>query len=266
VHSDFAREIDREKEAYRKIVYLKALADYDRKDLTRSTEYLTRAESDYDAITSEVQKVDKAHRDKRSEYVILSSNMESRERDLSKLRRKKEREADKLVTLSEAARQMEELISRLEQARADRERADIKTEFDFATGNFAGYKGGLPTPLRGKITSGYGWKQDPITALKSFSPGIEIKGSSNSPVIAVADGVVAYTGALRGYGNFAIIEHEDGYYSMTAGLDMVAVEKGQIVSRGQILGKTQTGRIKFELRQGRSSVDPVEWIRIDSFK
>ena len=178
----------------------------------------------------------------------------------------KESEADKLITLTEAARQMEELISRLEQARLDRERSSAPIDFNFETGNFVSYKGGLAAPLKGKVVGGFGWKTDKITKLKSFSPGIDILSRKNTPVMAVAPGAVAYIGNLRGYDNFVIVEHEDGYYSTYAGLDDLRVVQYQIVDKGDIIGKTPDGNIKFELRQGREPLDPVEWIRIDSFK
>lgn len=263
---DLAEEIDAEKDIFRKVTYLKALASYDRQDLSRSSEYLDRAETEYTDLVTREKQVGDAHKKKRSEYVILSSRKEKRERDLSKLRRKKEREADRLVTLSETARQMEELVARLEQARKEREQADTVTDFEFSTGNFATYKGGLPPPVAGKVISSFGWKRDKTTNLKSFSPGLEISCGKKAAVRAVAPGVVAYAGNMRGYDEFVIVEHEDGYYSMYAGLNNLTVEKSRIVDRGSRLGDCPTGRMKFELRQGREAVDPIEWIRIDAFK
>jgi septal ring factor EnvC (AmiA/AmiB activator) len=262
----YADRIEEEKNIFRKMVYLRALAAYYKQDLTQASQFLVQAEEDFDKVTSEEKKVGDAQKKKRSEYVILSSHKEKKERDLSKLRRKKEREADRVITLSEAARQMEDLIARLEKARMERERANLPTTFDFSTGNFVSYKGGLPAPIKGTITSGYGWKTDPVTNLKSFSPGIELSGRKKSSIEAIAPGVVAYVGTLRGYGKFLIIEHEDGYYSMYSGLENLIVEQNQIVQRGEKIGNTATGVIKFELRKGRESIDPIGWLRIDSFK
>ena len=258
-------EIDAEKNSFRQIVYLKALAEYYKEDLSNSSEYLALAEQDYDQLVNEEKLVGDAQKQKRSEVVILTSHKEKKERDLSKLRRKKEREADRLITLSETARQMEDLIARLEKARMERDDSEVLIQFDFSTGNFLSYKGGLPAPLEGEVTSGYGWKTDRTTYLKSFSPGIEITGKKKTAVKAVATGVVAYVGSLRGYGNFLIVEHEDGYYSMYSGLESLIVEENQVVIRGEKLGNTPTGVIKFELRQGRDPIDPIEWIKIDFF-
>jgi len=261
-----ADEIRKEKDAYKKRVYLRALAAYDKEELTLASDYLEAADREYVGLVDEEKSVSNVHKKKKSEYTIITSQKEKKERDLSKVRRKKENEADKLITLAEAARQMEELISRLEQARLDRERSSAPIDFNFETGNFVGYKGGLAAPLKGKVVGGFGWKTDKITKLKSFSPGIDILGRKDNPVMAAAPGMVAYIGNLRGYDNFVIVEHEDGYYSTYAGLDDLRVVQYQIVDKGDIIGKTPDGNIKFELRQGREPLDPVEWIRIDSFK
>jgi septal ring factor EnvC (AmiA/AmiB activator) len=257
-------EIKKEKDALRRLLYLKALASYDRAELTRSAEYLREAEKDYTGLVDEEKTVGTVQKKKKSEYTIVSSQMEKREKELSRLKRKKQGEADRLASLSEAAREMEDLIARLETARQERE--SEKEEFKFETGRFAALKGGLPAPMPGRVITGFGWKVDPVTKLKSFTPGIQIAGKKNSNVIAVADGTVAYIGNIRGYGNFIIIEHEDGYYTTYAGLDNLNVEQGEIVGRGKTLGLSKAGNMKFELRQGKESLDPIEWIKIDYFK
>ncbi|UCD18453.1 MAG: peptidoglycan DD-metalloendopeptidase family protein [Candidatus Zixiibacteriota bacterium] len=261
----FDDELMREKEAILRLIYLRALASSDRDQVTQASVLLANAENDFQSLVDEEKKVGSVKKRKKQEYTIITSQKEQREKDLYQVRRKKETEADRLVTLSEAARQMEELIARLERARRDRELAERPTDFDFRTGNFATYKGGLQAPIRGKITKSYGWKTDEVTYLKSFSPGIEIQGRKGVSVVAAAPGVIAYTGSLRGYGNFIILEHEDGYFSTYAGLEYILGEKNQIIAKGEKLGAASTGLIKFELRQGRQSLDPVEWIRIDSF-
>ncbi|UCD95555.1 MAG: peptidoglycan DD-metalloendopeptidase family protein [Candidatus Zixiibacteriota bacterium] len=259
-------EIDREKDAFRKMVYLRAVAAYDKAELSEASEYLDAAEQEYTDLMDQKKTVTDVKVKKRSEYTIIASQKEKKEKVLSKLRRKKESEADRLITLSEAARQMEDLIVRLEEARRERETARTPSQFDFKTGNFISYKGGLTAPAKGEIIKSFGWKLDPVTKLKSFSPGIEIKGKNNAPVTAVASGVVAYIGNLRGYDNFVIVEHEDGFYSTYAGLDNLVVVVNQIVAKGSMLGGALDGAVRFELREGRQPLDPVEWIRIDSFK
>ncbi|MFH2037538.1 MAG: peptidoglycan DD-metalloendopeptidase family protein [Candidatus Zixiibacteriota bacterium] len=266
VTSDIGDEIKREFDSFRRAVYLKSLALSDRDYLSVITQHLGEAAAKHSNLINEEHSVGEVRNNKRSEYTIISSQRQKREKDLSKVRHKKESEADRLITLSEAARQMEDLIVRLETARKARTSSPSESDFNYETGNFASYKGRLLSPFDGKIISNFGWKTDKITYLKSYSPGIEIEGKKNASVRAVASGVVAYTGFIRGYSNFVIIEHEDGYYSTYAGLDKLEIIQEQIVSAGEKLGVATTGVVKFELRQGKQPLDPVEWVKIESFK
>jgi septal ring factor EnvC (AmiA/AmiB activator) len=259
-----AGDIRLEYDALRRVKYLKAITAFDKEQLTTAREYLDGAEIMYGDLVTEEKNIDDLKRKKRSEYTIITSQKERKERDLYDIRRKKDDEVDRLVSLSEAAKRMEELVSRLEQERRARQRGQV--DFEFETGNFATYKGILTAPITGKIISRFGWKTDKVTLLKSYSPGIEIQGRANASVKVSADGMVVYTGYIRGYGNFVIVEHEDGYYSTYAGLDKLAVGTNQILLKGETLGTTASGKIKFELRQGRQPLDPVEWIKIDAFK
>ena len=93
-----------------------------------------------------------------------------------------------------------------------------------------------------------------------------IKGKSGRQVAAVASGTVAYIGELRGYGNFVIMDHDGEYYSTYAGLGQVSATQGQYVqSGGKLAVAGPDGMVKFELRRGRKPLDPVRWIRIDSY-
>jgi len=254
-------------DAFRRKVYLKSLAQFEKQRLSEASDALDETEKEYSGLVDQEKSVDRVKNQKQSEYAIITSKMKRSEKELTRVRRKKADEADRLITLSEAARQMEDLLARLERDRMGRQdgnRAGI--DFDFETGNFVSYKGKLPTPLSGKVINSFGWKTDRITNLKSFSPGIEIEGRANSHVVAISSGVVAYSGYIRGYGNFIILEHEDGFYSTYAGLADMYVIKNQLISRGERVGYSSDGKIKFELRKGKEPLDPVEWINIDAFK
>jgi murein DD-endopeptidase MepM/ murein hydrolase activator NlpD len=124
----------------------------------------------------------------------------------------------------------------------------------------------MPPPIRGKIVSSFGWKKDKITNLKSFAPGIDIKPSKNQThVTACAPGRVVYIGSLRGYDDFVIVEHDDGYYTTYAGLSGVMVEIDESVNTGRKIGSLGSSNVHFEIRQGREHLDPVIWLDIDGF-
>ncbi|MEF9996322.1 MAG: peptidoglycan DD-metalloendopeptidase family protein [Burkholderiaceae bacterium] len=96
--------------------------------------------------------------------------------------------------------------------------------------------------------------------------GIDIAGTEGEPVLAAADGEVAYIGsALRGYGNLVIIKHSDDFVSAYAHNKQVVVKQGQAVKKGQRiadLGKSDADRPKlhFEIRRQGKPVDPIRYL------
>ncbi len=113
-------------------------------------------------------------------------------------------------------------------------------------GNYVdnGKKWGWPTNRPYVITSGFEWRWG------SFHNALDISGTGmGSPIYASREGTVteintvcANVGSYRNtcgrtYGNFVVINHGDGYYTMYAHLlQNVAVNVGDKVSRGQVVG------------------------------
>ena len=120
--------------------------------------------------------------------------------------------------------------------------------------------GHLPWPVRGRVVAGYG-----ATKGGGHNAGINIAAARGAPVRAVDAGVVAYAGnEIRGYGNLVLVKHPNGLISAYAHLDSLLVNRGDTVSRGQVIAKVgNTGgvsepQLHFELRRGKKAVDPRE--------
>lgn len=143
------------------------------------------------------------------------------------------------------------------------------------------------------VTSKFGPRIHPITGQQSQHSGIDIGGVSEgvTNVIAVKDGVVVYptdgsptncpssssmSDCGGGYGNYVIIQHNDGTYTLYAHLyaDSITVKANDSVKQGQVIGKVgssgnSTGaHLHFEIRQGNNSssstVDPLNSISADN--
>lgn len=91
-------------------------------------------------------------------------------------------------------------------------------------------------PIRGWITSWYGWRNDPFSGARTFHTGIDIGAAHGSPVRAAMEGRVSTTGYNAVSGNYVILAHHSGYASMYAHLDRIDVRKGQSVSIGTRIG------------------------------
>ncbi len=255
---------ENELEFNRQVMYLAAVASFESDNISEAGQYLTNTLGKLDELTGEHNKMRSLKKDKEVATALDQSQKEKKEKALEKLRRKKLAEGDRMLTLTQAAEEMERVIAMLEKERRRQqsERGSRPTEPSI----FATLKGQLQPPVKGKIAVPFGPAVDPITRLKSFSPGITIAARSGTPVRAVAAGEVAYVGNLRGYGKFVIINHDDEYYTTYAGLGEPLVQVGDFVTSSTQLGPlANDGQLKFELRKGREPLDPVTWIRIDSF-
>ncbi len=131
---------------------------------------------------------------------------------------------------------------------------------------FEGLKGKLPWPAEGKVVSHFGEQRHPRFYTKTENPGIWIQTEPGSQVVAVAEGSVIYASRLRGYGNFLIVKHDEEYYTLYARLSEILVTPGEEVERSQKIGTAGGGltslpRLHFEIRKGKQSLDPLEWLR-----
>ncbi|MCX7656353.1 MAG: M23 family metallopeptidase [Treponemataceae bacterium] len=95
-------------------------------------------------------------------------------------------------------------------------------------------------PLKGSISSPYGWREDPFTGDRRFHAAIDIVAPLGTAVPASREGRVAAVGFNMVYGNYVILTHEGGYQTMYAHLDTVTVQKGTFVSQGTIIGRVGT--------------------------
>ena len=248
-----------ELQSERQLVYLTAVTGYQQGTITATNEQLSRSREELETMTGKTAELEALKRRRETNVAVQRSRQEKAEKELARVRRLSRQQSDRLVSLEQSAREMERIISRLEE---EKKKAARRPKNISGPSAFAMQEGNLPQPYKGEIIQSFGPSVDPVTHLRSYSPGITIKGKSGGPVICVAAGTVAYAGELRGYGTFIIISHEDQYYTTYAGLTDLAVGQGDRVSAGARLGSADpTGLVRFELRKGQDEVDPVKWLK-----
>ena len=88
-------------------------------------------------------------------------------------------------------------------------------------------------PVKGWVTSGYGYRRSPFTGKRSFHAGLDISTRIGTPIVAPAAGVVTYVGWEGGYGRIVAINHGHGIVTRYAHLSKALVKTGQKVARDQ---------------------------------
>ena len=91
-------------------------------------------------------------------------------------------------------------------------------------------------PVKGyRVTSGFGWRTDPVYGGAEFHSGIDLAIACGTPIHASGDGVVSFAGWYGGFGNYVEINHgtlRTGYGHQ----QKIVVVKGQEVKQGDIIG------------------------------
>lgn len=91
-------------------------------------------------------------------------------------------------------------------------------------------------PVKGFITSEFGYRTSPIYGTRQFHQGIDIANDIGTPIMSAADGVVSETGYSSGYGQFVKIQHGYGMATLYAHLSKTKVRDGQSVKKGEMIG------------------------------
>ncbi|HQW59983.1 M23 family metallopeptidase [Thermomonas sp.] len=116
------------------------------------------------------------------------------------------------------------------------------------------------------ITSGFGGRADPFGGGRQFHKGIDFEADVGDPVLAVADGVVSYSGVRSGYGNVIEIDHGNGYvtrYAHNSALDRSVgdlVRSGQQIARAGSTGRSTGAHVHFEVWQDGAVVNPRKFL------
>ena len=130
------------------------------------------------------------------------------------------------------------------------------------------YLESLPSlwPVRGFLASGFGVRLSPFTDTKVFHQGMDIAAAKGNPARAAAGGKVVRSGFESLYGNLVVIDHGNGYRTLYAHLSKRLVAVGDVVQRGDEVGKVgETGRatgphLHYEVHVNGLPVNPIRFL------
>lgn len=131
---------------------------------------------------------------------------------------------------------------------------------------YVGGKVGWPLAGYFRVSSGFGYRGDPIAGRPAFHTGTDIPAPMGTPVMAAETGVVTYAGWMGSYGNLVVIQHSGSLSTAYAHNSSINVRVGQIVSKGQTISRVgSTGRstgphCHFEVRINGRAVNALGYV------
>ncbi|GJE61211.1 Murein DD-endopeptidase MepM [Methylobacterium trifolii] len=123
-----------------------------------------------------------------------------------------------------------------------------------------------PTGGEAVVSSTFGTALDPFTRGLALHTGLDLKAESGEPARATAPGRVTAAEPAGGYGNMVEIDHGHGVVTRFAHLGRIAVQPGQVVRAGDLVGQVgSTGRstgahLHYETRVDGEPVDPQRFL------
>ena len=245
--------------------YVNMLSEYDRNMLeeyraTKEAIELFKAELEAEQTTLEEAKVTAQEEEAAMETLIQAKENEINlyESDISnKSQLVKEYEAE--IAAQNAT------IAALEKAVAEE-----KKRIAEANGSIRKYDGGQfawPAPSYKRISDDYGTRTHPILKVQQFHNGVDMAAPSGSPILAAYDGSVVQASYSSTMGNYIMLDHGDGLYTIYMHASSLGVSKGASVTRGQSIGSVgSTGRstgphLHFSVRLNGSYVSPWNYLQ-----
>lgn len=116
------------------------------------------------------------------------------------------------------------------------------------------------------ISSGFGYRKDPFSGARRFHDGCDIVAPRGTPVIAPADGIVAFAGWRGGLGRTIEIEHGYGYATLYGHNDKLFVKKNDLVKRGDLIanlgssGRSTGPHLHYEVHHNDRLVNPYKYV------
>ena len=131
------------------------------------------------------------------------------------------------------------------------------------------YDGGMfkwPAPSYTKITSEFGNRMHPTLGVEKFHNGIDMAAPGGSPILAAYDGNVVAADYSNSMGNYIMIDHGDGLYTIYMHASALYVSKGSFVTKGQNIaavgttGRSTGNHLHFSVRLNGSYVNPRSYL------
>ena len=119
---------------------------------------------------------------------------------------------------------------------------------------------------KGWMSSEYGMRIDPFHGQKQWHAGVDFAGREGDDIVAVASGVVTWSGKRSGYGLMVEVNHNDDFVTRYGHNSENIVEVGSVVKKGDVIarmgssGRSTGPHVHFEVFRNGRTVDPASYI------
>jgi septal ring factor EnvC (AmiA/AmiB activator) len=238
---------------------MEALISYDKHLLESYKELSNKIETGLVRYKANVSSLQALESDQASELSRREKTLTARKKLVDKLKKDRNKVEKSISELEDDEREISGIIEDLQQQQS-------QMPLDTSLIGLAKARGDLIWPVRGKIIRQFGNSRDK-RGIELTNPGIDIQAKIGANVAAAAPGTIIYINWLRGYGQFIIIDHGLGYYTLYANLSDILVDIGDRVNAGELIalvgdsGSLEGPKLHFEIRYRKEQLNPMDWLR-----
>ncbi len=147
--------------------------------------------------------------------------------------------------------------------------AEEKKKILASSGTVLTYDGGVfkfPLATYTRISDQYGMRIHPTLGVEQFHNGVDFAAPKGTAIYAAYDGAVAAAAYSGTMGNYVMIDHGDGLYTIYMHASELYVEKGDIVVRGETIaavgstGRSTGNHLHFSVRLNGAYTSPWNYL------
>lgn len=243
--------------------YIEALSQYDKNKLDEYVETKEMVQLCKEKLEAEKEVLDEAKVAVEAEEANVSALISQKEEQIVSV-------SSDISTKEAAIKEYEAMIAQENAEIAALEKAVAEEKARLEAEQARVYNGGVfawPCPSYKRISDEYGNRIHPILGTQQFHNGLDMAAPGGSPILAAYDGDVvaaAYNGSM---GNYIMIDHGSGLYTIYMHCSALYVSKGQTVSKGQKIaavgstGRSTGNHLHFSVRLNGSYVSPWNYLK-----
>lgn len=243
--------------------YIEALSRYDRDKLEEYVQIKEMVQLCKEELEAEREVLDEAKLAVEAEEANISSLIKEKEAQIYSV-------SSDISSKEAAIREYEAMIAQENEEIAALEKAVAEEKARLEAENARIYNGGMftwPCPSYTRISDEYGNRMHPILGVQQFHNGLDMAAPGGSAILAAYDGDVVAAAYSSSMGNYIMIDHGSGLYTIYMHCSALYVSTGQSVTKGQNIaavgstGRSTGNHLHFSVRLNGNYVSPWNYLK-----
>jgi murein DD-endopeptidase MepM/ murein hydrolase activator NlpD len=248
-----------------RIIYQQRIREYDRdllEEYKLNREYIELCASQ---LQLEKEILDQQKQNVETEEANMKELMAAKGQQINEYETDIQNKEQAIREYEEYLAEQQELIAATEAAIAEEKRKLLESG-----GSVIHFDGGMfafPMANYTRISDEYGYRMHPTLGVEQFHNGVDFAAPAGTAIYAAYDGKVVAATYSATMGNYVMIDHGDGLYTVYMHASALYIGEGAIVVKGETIaavgstGRSTGNHLHFSVRLNGSYVSPWEYLK-----